>query len=476
MHWIDYFIWTVYMMLVMAVGFYHYRRNRHIEDYYVGNRSMKAGHIGFSIVATDVGGGFSIGLGGVGFLMGLSGSWLLFTGLLGAWLSAVFIIPKVKTIDKDHAMLTFPDFLHKRYNQKVALIAAVVSAIGYMGFTGGQILAGAKLASVTLFPRPPLDIPPLQFSLALIALITIIYTAFGGLKAVIYTDTVQWIVLLGGLLLVTLPIALSRVGGWSGLKQALPPTHFSLSNISVATALNWLFTIVPIWLIGMTLYQRMYACRDVRDARKAWYLAGFLEYPVMAFTGVILGMCARVLFPAAESELAIPLMIQSSLPVGVTGLVVAAYFSAIMSTADSCLMASSGNVVNDLLMPLSKNRLSVSKQLRLSIWITLTIGITAFILASQFQNVLDVILAAYGFMVSALFVPTLGAFFWKRGSSFAALWSIIGGGSATLALQFGWLELPQEMAQIGLESSVWGMAVSAMIYIAFSFRPGREIK
>lgn len=185
MHWIDYTIWGLYMMVVMGVGFYHFRRNRHIDDYYVGNRSMKAGHIGLSIVATDVGGGFSIGLGGVGFTMGLAGSWLLFTGLLGAWLSAVFIIPRIKKIETRTPMLTFPDFLRHRYNPKVAYLAAVVSAIGYMGFTGGQILAGAKLASATLFPSPPLSMDPFQFSLLLIAFITILYTAFGGLKAVV---------------------------------------------------------------------------------------------------------------------------------------------------------------------------------------------------------------------------------------------------------------------------------------------------
>ena len=66
----------------MAVGFYHYRRNQDLDDYYVGGRKMGPHHVGLSIVATDVGGGFSIGLGGLGFTMGIAGSWLLFTGLV----------------------------------------------------------------------------------------------------------------------------------------------------------------------------------------------------------------------------------------------------------------------------------------------------------------------------------------------------------------------------------------------------------
>jgi len=372
-------------------------------------------------------------------------------------------------------MLTFPDFLRHRYNPKVAYLAAVVSAIGYMGFTGGQILAGAKLASATLFPSPPLSMDPFQFSLLLIAFITILYTAFGGLKAVVYTDTIQWLILIGGLLLVTLPVALSRVGGWNGLRFKLPPTHFSLANISPATLLNWLLTIVPIWLIGMTLYQRMFACKDKKEARKAWYIAGAFEYPLMAFTGVVLGMCARVLFPAAESEMAVPMMIQNSLPAGVAGLVVAAYFSAIMSTADSCLMASSGNIVNDLILPVFPKKLNENRQLRLSIWVTLIVGIAAFILASRYQSVLDIILYAYGFMVSALFVPTLGAYFWKRSSAFAALWAMITGGTVTLTLQSGWMILPRSLAKIGLENSIWGMTASAIVFVILTLiRPGEK--
>src|SRR5665647_2993707 len=92
-HWIDLTIFVVYLIVMLGVGVFFMRKNSTIEDYYVGGRNMSAGHIGLSVVATDVGGGFSIGLGGLGFVMGISGSWMLFTGLIGAWLSAVILIP-----------------------------------------------------------------------------------------------------------------------------------------------------------------------------------------------------------------------------------------------------------------------------------------------------------------------------------------------------------------------------------------------
>jgi len=274
---LDYLIFALYMACVLGVGAYHFRRNVDAEDYYVGGRQLGATHVGMSVVATDVGGGFSIGLGGLGFTMGLAGSWLLFTGLLGAWLSAVLIIPRIKTRRADRGLLTYPDLLRRSFGPRVALLAAVISGIGYLGFTGAQVLAGAKLAAGTIFTERIWGLDPLVFSLLAIAGVTILYTVLGGLKAVIYTDSVQWLILLGGLILVTIPSALHEIGGWARLRAELPASHFSLTNISAATLINWLVTIVPIWLIGMTLYQRIYACPDTRTGKRAWYLVGLVE-------------------------------------------------------------------------------------------------------------------------------------------------------------------------------------------------------
>ena len=471
---IDYLIFGIYMAGVLAIGFYHFRRNETAEDYYVGGRKVEAHHVGLSIVATDVGGGFSIGLGGLGFTMGLAGTWLLFTGLVGAWLSAVLIIPRIKRIDKEHGMMTYPDFLRHRYGNTVALVAAIISGLGYLGFTGGQILAGAKLASATLFSQLPFGLDPLTFSIYTIATITVLYTVIGGLKAVIYTDTAQWGILMIGLLFVTIPVTLwelTKRGGIGMLFSHLPDGHLSFFNIAPVEFINWMVTIIPIWLIGMTLYQRMFACRNEAEAKKAWYIAGLFEYPIMAFTGVFLGMCARVVFPGAEAEMAMPRLIKEILPIGITGIVIASYFSAIMSTADSCLMASSGNVVNDIIQRHLWPSAGEKALMRLSQIATLLIGVLAVLLASRFQTVLDAILYAYAFMVSGLFIPTLGAYFWRGSSPTGALLAMLSGGTFSLIA----LTRNYEMWG-GLDASFYGIAISAVVFVVFSLLiPGRRV-
>ncbi len=464
MHLIDYIIVIVYLVVVFLVGVYFYFQNKNREDYYVGGRGIKPFHVGLSVVATDVGGGFSIGLGGLGYVIGLSASWLLFTGLLGAWLAAVFIIPKLKLLDKKHGMLTYPDFLRHKYGGKVALVAAIISGIGYMGFTGGQVLAGAKLASGTLFENIPWDIDPFMFSILLISTVILLYTVLGGLKAVIYTDTVQWLILIFGLVFLAIPLSLYKIGGFAPLYELLPDKFMTLTNVSFTQIINWMVTIIPIWLIAMTLYQRMYATKDVKDAKKAWYIAGVFEYPIMAFMGAFLGMISRIYFPDVDPEMGLPMLIKTALPIGITGLIVAAYFSAIMSTADSCLIASSGNIVNDVIERYFLKNPSHKLMMRISQIATLLIGALTIYIAISFESVLDVILQAYAFMVAGLFIPTLAAYFIKKSYPAAALVSMITGGSTALIIIFGKIEMP-----FGLDPSFYGILVSLILFAIVAF-------
>ncbi|MBU1534154.1 sodium:solute symporter family protein [Myxococcota bacterium] len=468
MHLIDYAIFGTYLMAMLGIGFYFLNKNNTTEDYFVGSRSMSSTHIGLSIVATDVGGGFSIGLGGLGFTMGIAGSWLLFTGLVGAWMSAVLIIPKIKKIDSREGFLTYPDFLKWRYNKKVAVIAAIISGLGYLGFTAGQILAGAKLSSSTILDYQIGGLTPLMLSILTIGVITIGYTVLGGIKAVVFTDAIQWIVLLVGLIFVTIPAAVIQIGGFGALAERVPASHFSLTNLSPSTFINWMITVIPIWSVGMTLYQRMYACKNVKEAKRAWYIAGLFEYPAMAFAGVFLGICGRAYFPGAESEMALPLLIKHVLPVGVTGIVIAAYFSAIMSTADSCLMAASGHCTTDLAGAVNPKLVSGNRGVRVSMISTLVVGVLAILLAIRFTSVLNTILYSYSFMVSGLLVPTVGAYFWKRGTSKGALVSMLCGGTTTLLIAFERLPLPGYLLQLNLNSAFYGILISLITFVTVS--------
>jgi len=256
--------------------------------------------------------------------------------------------------------------------------------------------------------------------------------------------------------------------------------YFSLHNINSFQIINWAVTIIPIWFIGMTLYQRIYASKDEKEAKKAWLIAGVFEWPIMAFMGVILGVLAKVaadkgMFTGItdatgmDSEMGLPVLLATVLPVGLMGLMLSSYFSAILSTADSCLMAASGNIVTDIIAKFSKKELNHKKELQLSQIVTLSIGVFSILLASKMQNVLELMLYSYAFMVSGLFIPVLGALFWKKSHSTAAFWSMLLGGTTTILLIITNNRLPFGInLSENLDANIYGISVSFITFITLS--------
>jgi SSS family solute:Na+ symporter len=275
-------------------------------------------------------------------------------------------------------------------------------------------------------------------------------------------------------------VAYNAVGGYDAIKATLDPKYLSLTNVTWYQLLNWSVTIIPIWFVGMTLYQRIYASKGPKEAKKAWIIAGVFEWPIMAFMGVILGMLAKVaatkgmfdgITDAAsmDSEMGLPILLATILPIGLMGLMLSSYFSAILSTADSCLMAASGNIVTDIIAKFSKKELTHKKELQLSQIVTLLVGIFAILLASQMQNVLELMLYSYAFMVSGLFVPVLGALFWKKSHPTAAFWSMLFGGATTILLIVTENKLPLGLIlPEHLDANIYGITVSLLLFVTIS--------
>ena len=135
-----------------------------------------------------------------------------------------------------------------------------------------------------------------------------------------------------------------------------------------------------------------------------------------------------------------------------------AYFSAIMSTADSCLMAASGNILTDVL-----KKHNSPKGLLYSQILTLLIGIIALLLALKMTSVLDLMLHSYSFMISGMFIPVSAVLFSKKPNSTAALTSMVVGGTTTLSLIIIDAHLP-----FGLDANIFGISAALLLYILIS--------
>ena len=371
------------------------------------------------------------------------------------------MVPKVKRWADRVRGLTTGDLFETRFDRRTGTVAAVVIGIAWFTFAGGQIIAGAKLLQATV----SID---LTFAVVLSGAVILAYTALGGLKAVIYTDVFQMIVLLIGIIFIAVPIGLYTVGGWGGIVE-----HFSANPDTASLVdwgavgwkelIGWFFAIFPVWFISIAAMQRIVAARDEKTARRAFLLTGVpIEWPLFAIGSTLIGLIARMLMPDLEdAEMATPMIIMQLLPAGVAGIVIAAYIAAVMSTADSVLMGPVAIYTNDIYKKFLRPDASEESLVRVARIATLVLGVLSIGMAYLVPNVLELILYAYTFGAAGLFFPMLGLLFWPRTTASGAFWSMLGGGSSAVL----WVLLDEPF---GVSSSYLGWFISLPLLVIVS--------
>ncbi|MEC8956495.1 MAG: sodium:solute symporter family protein [Pseudomonadota bacterium] len=435
LQFLDFLAMLSYFLVLIWIGVSVVRakeKNSKIDSFLAADRNMNLVQTTSSAAATDIGGGFSIAMGGLGFTLGVSGSWMIAVSGLSVVMVSFLMVPKVKRWSDKVKGLTTGDLFEARFDRRTGTLAAVVIGLAWFTFVGGQIIAGGKLLQVTLNMN-------LTFAVLLSGAIILAYTTMGGLKAVIYTDVFQMFVLMIGIVFIAVPIGLIEVGGWGAMVEKFnssPETEDLLNWGAVGwqQMLGWFFAVFPVWFISIAAMQRIVAARDVKTAQRGFFLTGIpIEWPLFAIGSTMIGLIARFLIPdLADPELATPMIIMQLLPAGIAGLVIAAYIAAVMSSADSCLMGPVAIFTNDIYKKYLKPQSSQEQLVRVARCTTIFLGILAIATAYLIPNVLDLILYAYTFGSAGIFFPMLGLLFWRRTTATGAFWSMLLGGSSAV--------------------------------------------
>ncbi len=426
---------AIYFAVLIWIGVRVARSERgegESESFLAADRNMNLVQSTCSTAATDLGGGFSIAMGGLGFTLGISGSWLIAASGLSILMVSFLMVPKVKRWADRVKGLTTGDLFEARFDRRTGTLAAVVIGLAWFTFVGGQIIAGGKLLKVTL----DMD---LALAIFLAGGIILAYTALGGLKAVIYTDVFQMFVLMIGIVFLAVPIGLVQVGGLKALIEHFgndPQTASLIDWTAVGwkQLLGWFFAVFPVWFISIAAMQRIVAARDVKTARRAFFLTGVpIEWPLFAVGSTLIGLIARMLIPdLGDAELATPTVILELLPAGIAGIVIAAYIAAVMSSADSCLIGPVAIFTNDVYSKHLHPGANEAELVTVARIATVVLGAMAIAIAYAIPNVLDLILYAYTFGAAGIFFPMLGLLFWRGTTAAGAFWSVLTGGSSAV--------------------------------------------
>ena len=421
---IDLIVVAAYFSVMLFVGWRSRRQSA--EAYWVAERRYRTGPITMSLVATIFGASSTMGIIGLGYVRGLTGAWWSLIGGIALIPFALVLAGRVRALN----VFTLPDILKRAYGKSVAVPAGVMIAVAWCGVVAAQLIAGGRLLG-GLFS---LDF---QWALAIVAVVFTLYTFWGGQLSVIRTDSWQFILFAGGLLVCLTFLVLSR-GVEPGLWEHVPPEHFAFP---VSTAFGWYEVLVfyPLivglpYLVGPDIYSRVLCAENNRVARRSALLAAMVVIP-LSFLLAFFGLLARVRFPGIAAEAALPETLNVLIPVGIKGLIVAGFLGAIMSSADTCLISASTILSLNVIGPFCKD--SKGRHLKVTKAAVVGVGAVAWLIASQQQGIISSLLLGYSVFVGGVVFPTLASFFqrWLKITPAGALWAIVVWGSTAMLVK-----------------------------------------
>jgi SSS family solute:Na+ symporter len=444
----DQLIVGVYFAVVFGIGVYFFRRARTSRGYFLADRSVGWIAIGASLFATNISSEHFIGLAGSGASSGLAVGhfeWLaVFMCMTLAWVFVPFYLRS--------NVYTMPEFLERRYGPACRWYLTTVSVLAYI-FT--KISVSLYAGALVLRQTVGWDF---YTSAAVMVVSTGIYTIFGGLAAVIYTELLQAVVLLGGAIALT-AIGLSQAGGFEGLRASLPPDFFHMIKPVSDPNFPWtgIFFGAPIlgiwyWCTDQVIVQRVLGAKSEEDARGGALLCGVLKI-LPVFVLVLPGLIARALYPDITGDEAYPALVVRLLPPGLVGLMVAALLAALMSSLAATFNSASTLITFDVYKKMnpaaSEARLVTVGRVFTVVMVGLGILWVPFIsyLSTEVYIYLQSVQAYVSPPIAAVF---LFGVFWPRANRYGAIVALATGavlGSARFILE---LNRDGALAQTGL--------------------------
>lgn len=408
---------AAYALLMLAVGVRSLRKVRTAEDYLLAGRRSSGLDTGGSLAATILGASATLGLAGLAFRRGLTGSWWLLAGAMG--LGVLYFLAGAA---KAREVFSLPDLLGRWYGPAMRRVASAFIFVAWLGVVGAQMSAAGRILATFLGGRAP-------WWALLSGALFVLYTVLGGQLSVIRTDLYQLAFIVAGVV-GCLAGGLQAVHGLGGLRQALGPGFFSFPlspGFSLTDLALLLLVVGSTYIVGPDMLSRLFCSREVRSARRGILLSIAVIVP-SALAIALIGMAARVLFPGAAPESAFPLLMKHSLPPLLAAIVMLALLSAFLSSADTTLMTMTTVLAVDLL------RLPVTA--KGGLWalrgITLLCGAGALAVGIFSGGIIPSLLLSYTIFSGALFVPVLAGLAGRPMRGPAAIAAALAGGGLAL--------------------------------------------
>lgn len=391
---LDNVIIVAYLLITLVVGLYCGRNTKTMYDFAVAGKSVPSSVLVATTLATVIGGGSTLGLTekvfGIGFIYVVAIVGDAFAMMFMAYLTA-------RRIDQFANMISVGDIMGSFYGKVGKVLTGIAGTILGLGLVGAQVGAMGYLLHFVF------DISQ-TVGILISCGVVVVYAAFGGIRAVIATDIIQFVVLV-----ITIPMIMSAgfyvVGGYEGLMAKLPSTHLQFFPEG-ESKLKYIGIMLAFWLplTQPAIFQRMLMAKNASQVRFTINVAAILEILCFIVVGII-GLLALAITPGTSQYLALPNLVEAILPVGLRGLAIAGMLAIMMSSADSFLNSAGVNLVHDVIKPLLANPISDRNELKLTKFLTFVLGVLAITAAISFDSILDLILHALDIWGPIVIVP-----------------------------------------------------------------------
>ncbi|MEM7430501.1 MAG: sodium:solute symporter family protein [Pseudomonadota bacterium] len=441
---------AIYMVMMIGVGLYASKKSSSVTDFMVAGRSLPLPICTMTVMATWFGGAMMLGGAGAAYEEGMYG---VIEDPWGGALALILIGLFFARIFRRLKIVTVVDFMHQRFGAVAAGGITVTTLVSNVMWMAGMLVAfGTIFDSLTNIP--------VEVGIVAGAIIVFIYTAVGGMWAVAITDFIQMCVIIVGLIVLAI-VVWFQVGGWSEISPHLSENTFQMFPTEHTRA-EWLDYLRAWTIIGLvdiqaqTLFQRVSAAKSERVAQNAFYLGG-IGYLGFAMIPIMLGIVGSVVMPGLDNpEFVIPEMAKAYLHPVAIAILVGAMLSAIMSSADSCLLAC-GSVASRNILPVIVKEPSARLSLLVARWSIPFFGLIGVLIAIKVQVVFDLMVDANILGLACIIVPFILGVWWQKANRTGALAGMFSGLAAWMTTNTVAPHLASDF--IGLATSLVVMVV-----------------
>jgi len=376
-------VFIVYVGIMLWIGYTVSRSTYSPTDFFLANRSLKAWVTAVSSTASSESAWAVLGTVGLAYKDGLSALWFFPGCLLGYALNWFFVAERLRKHSREKKTLTIPDYLETHFTDDthlIRIISVIIIFACMMAYIAAQFLAIGKTFDAIFGITHLVSIP-------IGGTIIIIYTMMGGFRAVAWTDFIQGLIMVVGLVVLSLA-AVIELGGFSVIAQKVneaAPTALTL--MGGKTIPVFLGSMVGLLGIGLGypgqphVITRYMAAKDSKTIKKGMWIA-FGWGTLMYSSAILLGICGQVLFPGlADAEHLFPIAAENLLPVFFTAIVLTGVLAAIMSTVSSQIIVAASAIAHDIYSKVIHVSLTSSQIIKISRLTIFAIGLGAMLVA-----------------------------------------------------------------------------------------------